>query len=185
MDGFVPPQVVLLHDLIDQARPGDEIEVTGIYTNNFDAVLNMKNGFPVFSTSLEANSINKRDDKFNASKLSDKDREEILRLAADENIGRRIIKSIAPSIYGHRNVKTALALSMFSGVGKTVAGKPRRLLGPVFLFPPTPLLPPLFVSQRQAKECGRFRRQAQSARRHQRPSFGRPWACQVAVSKVY
>jgi len=30
-------EIILLHDLIDQARPGDEIELTGIYTNNFEA----------------------------------------------------------------------------------------------------------------------------------------------------
>jgi DNA replicative helicase MCM subunit Mcm2 (Cdc46/Mcm family) len=30
-------EVIMLHDLIDQARPGDEIELTGVYTNNFEA----------------------------------------------------------------------------------------------------------------------------------------------------
>jgi DNA replicative helicase MCM subunit Mcm2 (Cdc46/Mcm family) len=30
-------EIILLHDLIDQARPGDEIELTGVYTNNFEA----------------------------------------------------------------------------------------------------------------------------------------------------
>ncbi|RYH31681.1 hypothetical protein EON65_02215 [archaeon] len=33
-------------------------------------------------------------------------------------IGERIIKSIAPSIYGHRHVKTAVALSLFGGCAK-------------------------------------------------------------------
>jgi DNA replication licensing factor MCM2 len=37
-------EVVLQWDLIDIARPGEEIEVTGIYTNNFDAALNKKSG---------------------------------------------------------------------------------------------------------------------------------------------
>jgi len=31
-----------------------------------------------------------------------------------------IINSIAPSIYGHYDVKTAMALSMFGGVGKDI-----------------------------------------------------------------
>ena len=43
-------EVVLLWDLIDVARPGEEIEVTGVYTCNLDNSLNRKSGFPVFST---------------------------------------------------------------------------------------------------------------------------------------
>jgi DNA replicative helicase MCM subunit Mcm2 (Cdc46/Mcm family) len=30
----------------------------------------------------------------------------------------KIIQSIAPSIYGHEDIKTAIALSMFGGQGK-------------------------------------------------------------------
>ena len=33
---------------------------------------------------------------------------------------RRIINSIAPSIYGHGSVKTAIALALFGGVAKDV-----------------------------------------------------------------
>jgi DNA replication licensing factor MCM2 len=47
-------EIIMLHDLIDQARPGDEVEITGVYTNNFEASLNTKQGFPVFSTHVEA-----------------------------------------------------------------------------------------------------------------------------------
>lgn len=32
--------------------------------------------------------------------------------------GERIIKSIAPSIYGHRNIKTGIALALFGGQEK-------------------------------------------------------------------
>jgi DNA replication licensing factor MCM2 len=36
-----------------------------------------------------------------------------------------IINSVAPSIYGHHSVKTALALAMFGGVAKDVGDKHR------------------------------------------------------------
>lgn len=36
----------------------------------------------------------------------------------------KIIQSIAPSIYGHEDIKTAIALSMFGGQGKDVEGNP-------------------------------------------------------------
>jgi DNA replication licensing factor MCM2 len=53
--GTVPPgrvprqkEVTLLNDLVDSARPGDEVEITGIYINRFDYFSNVKHGFPVF-----------------------------------------------------------------------------------------------------------------------------------------
>ncbi|KAI0311420.1 MCM-domain-containing protein [Amylostereum chailletii] len=130
--GSVPPgrlprhrEVVLLWDLIDSAKPGEEIEVTGIYRNNFDASLNSKNGFPVFSTVIEANHINKKEDLFAAFRLTEEDEKEIRALARDERIRKRIIKSIAPSIYGHEDIKTAIALSLFGGVSKDINRKLR------------------------------------------------------------
>ncbi|CAK7238682.1 MAG: MCM DNA helicase complex subunit [Sporothrix thermara] len=56
-------EVILLWDLIDKAKPGEEIEVTGTYLNNFDAQLNNRNGFPVFATILEANNVVKAHDQ--------------------------------------------------------------------------------------------------------------------------
>jgi DNA replication licensing factor MCM2 len=118
-------EVILLWDLIDCAKPGEEVEVTGIYRNNFDASLNSKNGFPVFSTVLEANHINKKEDLFAAFRLTEEDERMIRNLAKDERISKRIIKSIAPSIYGHEDIKTAIALSLFSGVPKDINRKHR------------------------------------------------------------
>ncbi|ORY32125.1 DNA replication licensing factor cdc19 [Naematelia encephala] len=118
-------EVVLLWDLIDCAKPGEEVEVTGIYRNNFDASLNTKNGFPVFSTVLEANHINKKEDLFAAVRLTEEDEKMIRTMARDERIAKRIFKSIAPSIYGHEDIKTALALSLFGGVPKDINRKHR------------------------------------------------------------
>nr|XP_019045031.1 minichromosome maintenance protein 2 [Kwoniella bestiolae CBS 10118]OCF23961.1 minichromosome maintenance protein 2 [Kwoniella bestiolae CBS 10118] len=118
-------EVVLLWDLIDMAKPGEEIEVTGIYRNNFDASLNTKNGFPVFSTVLEANHINKKEDLFAAVRLTEEDEKMIRSMAKDERIAKRIVKSIAPSIYGHDDIKTAIALSLFGGVPKDINRKHR------------------------------------------------------------
>ncbi|TFK88748.1 MCM-domain-containing protein [Polyporus arcularius HHB13444] len=130
--GSVPPgrlprhrEVVLLWDLIDKAKPGEEIEITGVYRNNFDASLNSKNGFPVFSTILEANHVNKKEDQFAAFRLTEDDEKEIRALARDDRIRKRIVKSIAPSIYGHEDIKTAIALSLFGGVSKDVNRKHR------------------------------------------------------------
>lgn len=46
--------MVLTADLIDRARPGEDIEVTGVYKYRADpGGFNARNGFPVFSTCIE------------------------------------------------------------------------------------------------------------------------------------
>ncbi|KAJ2383722.1 MCM DNA helicase complex subunit, partial [Coemansia sp. RSA 2559] len=118
-------EVILLWDLIDCAKPGEEIEVTGIYAHTLDVALNSRQGFPVFSTVIEANHVSKRSDEFATVRLTEDDKRTIRTLARDENIGKRIVKSIAPSIYGHEQIKTALALALFGGVAKDIGGKLR------------------------------------------------------------
>lgn len=115
-------EVILLWDLIDKAKPGEEIEVTGIYRNNYDAQLNNRNGFPVFATILEANNVVKTHDQLAGFRLTEEDEHEIRALSRDPQIVDKIINSIAPSIYGHTDIKTAVALSLFGGVAKTSKG---------------------------------------------------------------
>jgi DNA replication licensing factor MCM2 len=65
-------------------------EVTGVYRNNFDVQLNSTNGFPLFSTVIEANYVSKREDLFAAYRLTQDDKAAILELARDPRIGRRV-----------------------------------------------------------------------------------------------
>lgn len=44
-------------------------------------------------------------------------------MSGNGNVGNDIINSIAPSIYGHKYIKTALSLAMFGGEGKDVSNK--------------------------------------------------------------
>ncbi|KAI3369662.1 hypothetical protein L3Q82_024508 [Scortum barcoo] len=102
---------ILLADLVDTCKPGDEIELTGIYHNNYDGSLNMANGFPVFATVILANHITRmRDEGVAVAELTDEDVKAIVALSKDERIGERIFASMAPSIYGHEDIKRALAL---------------------------------------------------------------------------
>jgi len=129
--GSVPPgrvprqkEVYVLNDLVDSARPGDEVEITGIYINRFDYLANVRHGFPVFQTFVEANNLKRFGDE-DIIELTDEDKEEIRKLGNRENISQDIFNSIAPSIYGHQFVKKALALAMFGGEAKDVNGKHR------------------------------------------------------------
>merc|ERR1711979_148757 len=51
--------------------------------------------------------------------------QEILKLSQDPNIRERFIASMAPSIYGMKHVKTAIATSMMGGQAKITPGKHR------------------------------------------------------------
>ncbi|KAL5516439.1 hypothetical protein EMCRGX_G001772 [Ephydatia muelleri] len=81
---------ILISDLVDSCKPGDEIELTGVYTNSYDGSLNTANGFPVFATVIEANYISKNEDKTAVDNLTDEDVRAIQNLAKDENIGERV-----------------------------------------------------------------------------------------------
>lgn len=130
--GSVPPgrvprqkEVFLTDDLIDVARPGEEVEVTGIYQHSYDSSYTLKSGFPVFNTFITANHVQKKEDASSSSNLTETDVAKILELARDPKIGDRIVQSIAPSIFGHDNCKMALAMSLFGGVPKNINDKHR------------------------------------------------------------
>lgn len=52
------------------------------------------------------------------SALTDEDIKAIVSLSKDQRIAERIVSSVAPSIYGHGDIKRALALSLFGGETK-------------------------------------------------------------------
>ena len=122
--GRVPRQkdVFILNDLVDKARPGDEVEITGIFMNKFDYSGNIKHGFPVFNTIIEANNVVRYGDERHVE-LTDEDKAEIRKLSKKPNVADIIFESLAPSIYGHRFIKQGLCLSMFGGVPKDIGGK--------------------------------------------------------------
>jgi len=121
--------VILLADLVDTCKPGDEVSITGIYSHSYDGSLNTKNGFPVFSTVLLANHVINSQARA-TSDITEEDIKMIRALSKDDRIGERICQSIAPSIYGHDNIKRAIALSLFGGVRKNIDGK-HRLRGDI------------------------------------------------------
>lgn len=126
--GRVPraKDVILLGDLCDSCRPGDEIDLTGIYSNSYDGALNISTGFPVFSTVIMANSVTKRQDWTSISQtLTDSDIRQIVDLSKDPNIVERIVASMCPSVHGHENVKRAIAMSLFGGCAKNPSQKHR------------------------------------------------------------
>jgi DNA replication licensing factor MCM2 len=127
--GTIPPgriprqkEVILINDLVDTVKPGDEVELTGIFQSRFDYNMNVRYSFPVFHTSIEAVHL-KRLNEIELGVLTDEDKMNIRQLSKDPNIAQKIFNSIAPSIYGHQFIKKSLALAMFGGCPKDVSNK--------------------------------------------------------------
>lgn len=126
-------EIILLSDLVDTAKPGEDVEIVGVYKNNYDGHLNARNGFPVFATIIEANSIKRKEagpqSDFSTGGRGDgfgwieEDEKEFRKLSRERGIIDKIISSMAPSIYGHKDIKTAVACSLFGGVAKDINGK--------------------------------------------------------------
>lgn len=116
--GRLPRQKIvhLTYDLIDSVRPGEEVEITGIYKNSLDC-FTARNGPPVFSTIIHAIAIEKKED---AGVFADA--KEMNRLGRHPRIKNIVLDSIAPFIYGHKFVKKAVALAMFGGERKEHEG---------------------------------------------------------------
>jgi len=116
--------VVLTGDQVDSVRPGDELQLTGIYRCLYDAATNARTCFPVYKTEIMAIHLHRKGD-VKLIELTEDKVQQINDLRRDPNLRERIICSMAPSIYGMKHVKTAIALSMMGGQQKITPGKHR------------------------------------------------------------
>ncbi len=111
-------EVVLTGDLVDIARPGDRITITGILRVMPTASMQKAGSKAVFSFYIEANYVDVQQKILEEIEITREDEEKIREMARDPWIREKIIASIAPSIYGHWNIKEAIALQLFGGVPK-------------------------------------------------------------------
>lgn len=108
-------EVDLTGELVDRARPGDRVVIVGIVK-----LWGRSSTSPLYNLYIEANNIKVSDRLLEEVVISREDEERIKELARDPWIKEKIIASIAPSIYGHWNLKEAIALLLFGGVPKVL-----------------------------------------------------------------
>ncbi|MEN6554366.1 MAG: minichromosome maintenance protein MCM, partial [Methanobacterium sp.] len=90
-------------------KPGDVVDVSG----QFDVIYNEKtNEWPFL---LKIHNIKPLNSSFEDIDLTDEDIDRILELSKDEDIFKKFIDSIAPSVYGYENVKAGVTLQLFEG----------------------------------------------------------------------
>ena len=110
-------EVVVRDDLVDVVRPGDRATVIGFLRVEEDKKL-LKSSPPVFHPYLEANYVEVATKENLDVEITPEDEKKILELARRDDIEELIVNSIAPSIYGYRDIKLAIALLLFGGVPK-------------------------------------------------------------------
>jgi replicative DNA helicase Mcm len=109
--------VRLEEDLVDTARPGDRIALTAIVRAEKQYV-GEKGRLRTFNLYLEANCIEVVGKETEIVEITPEDEKKILDAAKDPWVHRKLILSLAPSIYGYEDVKEAVLYLLFGGVSK-------------------------------------------------------------------
>ncbi len=122
--GEQPKRIAVLvkEDLVSplnekRTNPGSKVEVVGVIK---EIPLSLRTGGKStrYDLIVEANNIIPIEESFSELKIDPEEEAKILELAQDPKIFEKIVKSIAPSIYGHEKIKEALVLQLFGGVRK-------------------------------------------------------------------
>ena len=115
--------IFLKEDLVDpnmemRTTPGSRVKIIGILK---EIALSSSSGAILtrFDLAVEANNIIPLDESYEDVDIDEEDERSIRELAASPDLMKKMVDSIAPSIWGHRDVKKALAFQLFGGVKKT------------------------------------------------------------------
>ncbi len=108
--------VELKDDIVDIARPGDRITLTG-----FIKLLpryGRGGELRTFDLNVDASYVDVAGREAELLKLSPEEEEEIREIADDPLVFTKLLSSIAPSIYGNDYIKEAVLYLLIGGVGK-------------------------------------------------------------------
>jgi replicative DNA helicase Mcm len=121
-EGSEQPQnlsVRLEGDLVDpdfqkKIIPGNVVHISGVLRER-----PMKKNSKKYDIYMEANNVEPTEQEFEQIDLTEEEQEEMENMSKDPEIFQRITDSIAPSIFGHEQIKKAIALQLFGGVKKS------------------------------------------------------------------
>jgi DNA replication licensing factor MCM3 len=114
--------VILDDDLVDRVKPGDRIQLVGIYRSLGNR--NAGNGSSTFRTLVLANNIIQLSSKSGGgiaqATITDTDIRNINKIAKHKKVFDLLSQSLAPSIYGHDYIKKAILLMLLGGMEKNL-----------------------------------------------------------------
>jgi len=114
--------VFLKEDLVDpkmeeRTTPGSKIRIYGVL-KEIPVPLQTGAISTRYDIAIEANNIIPLEESFDDLNIAEEEIKEILEIAADPKLLKRLAKSIAPSIYGFEEIKEAVLLQLFGGIKK-------------------------------------------------------------------
>ena len=110
-------QVILEHDLVDKVKPGDRIQVSGVFMTVPGMSTSQSGIFRNFLVATGVQSLNAEKEN---PKLSETDIRNIKKLAKEKELFNILGNSVAPSIEGNDRVKKALLLQLLGGAEKNL-----------------------------------------------------------------
>jgi len=109
--------VRLVEDLVDIARPGDRVSVTGVVRAQQE-IISRRGRLRTFDMYLDANYLDITGKEAEVVEITPEEEKTIKELASDPWIHQKLLRSLAPSIYGYDNIKEAILYLLFGGVPK-------------------------------------------------------------------
>ncbi|MCL2172058.1 MAG: minichromosome maintenance protein MCM [Nitrososphaerota archaeon] len=106
-------------EIVDQARPGDHVSIVGIVRAHAPSLIGMGK-LRTFILQLEANSVELLGKEPETSPPSPEEEEQIIELSRDPYVHKKIMGSIAPSIFGNEHLKEAVMYLLFGGVSRSL-----------------------------------------------------------------
>jgi DNA replication licensing factor MCM3 len=113
-------ELVLDHDLVDRIKPGDRVQVVGVYRALATSANGQASSSGVFHTVVLVNNILTLGRDVSHLSFSASDVRNIRSLAQRKDILNILGRSFAPSIHGHEEIKKALALQQLAGCEKNL-----------------------------------------------------------------
>ena len=123
-------ELIIEDDLVNTIIPGDTVEITGIV--RIRPIPKAKT--QVYAKFIDVISMKNVQREFEEVELKKEDIEDILEFAKKPDTFDQIVKAIAPSIYGHREVKEALALQIFGGTPEKMLPEGGRIRSDIHLL---------------------------------------------------
>ena len=115
--------VNLEDDISGEISPGDRVIVTGILRSYQRSTQFGKT--PFFDIYLDGNSLEIMEEEFEEIAITEEDEREIMELKNQPDVYEKLIRSIAPSIYGYEEIKEAMILQLFAGIPKELPDETR------------------------------------------------------------
>jgi len=114
--GMMPVYInaILREDTVEKVQPGNRATLTGILKATQPIQKGRTSG-TVLEKHIEVNYIESQERGIEEIEVTKQDMVEIEKLSKDPLICHRIMRSIAPSIWGYDPIKEAIALQLFSG----------------------------------------------------------------------